>query len=186
MTTMVLKDQPETGSLILPPDNLTRDARLSRLFSGIENRWRLLAVLTLKSGPSNLMKRELVQLAEEYGPEGLAVRLVFIGSSDITILDRELTHWTDEHIVASGDNIHALRFLNTDTDYLPCLKLYTPKGFEKISLSGFDTEEGLDILCRILSENSNKKCKRAEAKKNPTLEAVNPDAQERLIPTVPS
>ncbi len=183
---MILKDQPETGTLILPPDNLTIDARLSRLFSGIENRWRLLAVLTLKSGPSNLIKREIVQLAEEYGPGGLAVRLVFIGSNDITILERELLNWTDEHIIASGDNIHARRFLNTDTDYLPCLKLYTPEGIEKISLSGFDTEEGLDALCRILSENSNRKCKKAEAEKNPAVEAVNPDVQERLIPIVPS
>ena len=162
---MVLRDKPESNSLPLPPDNLSVQERLSRLFSGIEDRWRLLAVLTLKSGPSNLMKRELVQLAEDHGPAGLAVRLVFIGNDDMEILGRELSHWTDEHIVATGDNIHARRFLNPEIDYLPCLKLYAPDGLEEMTISGFDTETGLDTLCYRLAKATDKKCRKNEKTK---------------------
>ncbi len=157
---MLLRDKPESNPLHLPPDKLSVQERLSRLFSGIEDRWRLLAVLTLKSGPSNLMKRELVQLAEKHGPAGLAVRLVFIGTDDIEILERELSHWTDEHIAATGDNIHARRFLIPDSDYLPCLKLYAPDGLEEMTISGFDTETGLDTLCYRLSKVTDIKCKK--------------------------
>jgi len=156
---MVLRDQPESDPLTLPPDKLSVQERLSRLFSGIEDRWRLLAVLTLKSGPSNLVKRELTQLAERHGPAGLAVRLVFIGNDNPEPLERELSHWTDEHIVATGDNIHARRFLNPEVDYLPCLKLYAPDGLEEMTISGFDTEVGLDLLCRKLEKATLKKCK---------------------------
>ncbi len=157
---MLLRDKPESNPLPLPPDKLSVQERLSRLFSGIEDRWRLLAVLTLKSGPSNLMKRELVQLAEKFGPAGLAVRLVFIGTDDMGILERELSHWTDEHIVATGDNIHARRFLSPGEDYLPCLKLYAPDGLEEMTVRGFDTEVGLDLLCHKLEKTTEKICKR--------------------------
>jgi len=163
---MLLRDQPEKNPLHLPPDNLSLQERLSRLFSGIDNRWRLLAVLTLKSGPSNLLKGELTHLAEEYGPMGLAVRLIFIGDKDIETLERELSHWTDEHIVATGDSIHARRFLIPDQDYLPCLKLYAPDGMEEITISGFDTEKGLDALCHKLGEVTEKDCKVMHGEKN--------------------
>ena len=155
---MLLRDMPESDSLPLPPDNLSTQERLSRLFSGIEDRWRLLAVLTLNSGPSNLMKRELVQLAESHGPSGLTIRLIFMGRNDIEALERELANWKDEYIVATGDNIHARRFLNPDQDYLPCLKLFAPDGLEEMTVSGFDTETGLDLLCHKLEKITRKKC----------------------------
>ncbi|MCK5250640.1 MAG: hypothetical protein KAJ98_11780 [Spirochaetaceae bacterium] len=159
---MILKDRPESDSLLLPPDNLSFSDRLSRLFSGIDNRWRILAVLTLGSGPSDLMKPELVQLAQTFGPSGLAVRLVFIGVEDISQLERELTNWNDEHIVATGDNIHARRFIEADSDCLPCLKLFSPDGSMRICLSGFDTDEGLDSICRILSDEKMTGCVRPQ------------------------
>ena len=162
---MILRDQPESTPLSLPPDQLSMEKRLSRLFSGIDNCWRLLAVLTLQSGPSNLLKRELIHLAEEYGPGGLAVRLVFIGSNDIGILEREISHWTDKHITATGDNIHARRFLDMEKDYLPCLKLFSPDNREEITISGFDTEKGLDVLCRIISKDTVKECKKSQNEK---------------------
>ena len=165
---MVLRDQPESNPLPLPQDNLSVQERLNRLFCGIEDRWRLMAVLTLNSGPSNLMKRELVQLAENYGPSGLAVRLIFVGSDNVEILERELEHWKDEHIVATGDNIHARRFLNPQEDYLPCLKLYAPDGLEEMTTCGFDTEVGLDLLCRRLEKAIKEKCTRkSEEEKKP-------------------
>jgi len=154
---MILRDQPEIHPLPLPPDNLSIQERLSRLFSGVGDHWRLLAVLTLKSGPSNLVKRELIQMAEKHGPSGLAVRLVFISDGAPEPLERELKLWTDEHIVATGDNIHARRFLNPEEDYLPCLKLYAPDGLEEMTISGFDTEAGLDLLCRKLEKISSEK-----------------------------
>ena len=161
---MILKDRPESDCLRLPPDNLSFNARLSRLFSGIDNRWRILAVLTVGSGPSDLMKPELVQLAQTFGPSGLAVRLVFIGVEDISQLERELANWKDEHIVATGDNIHARRFIESESDCLPCLKLFSPDGSMKICLSGFDTEEGLDSICRILSDKTTAKCKKVRVR----------------------
>ena len=156
---MLLRDQPESDPIILPPDNLSVQERLSRLFSGIEDRWRLLAVLTLNSGPSNLIKRELIQLADIHGPAGLAVRLVFIGKNDIEALERELANWSDEYIVATGDNIHARRFLNPEQDYLPCLKLFAPDNLEEMTVSGFDTEVGLDLLCHKLEKVTDRKCR---------------------------
>ncbi len=156
---MIFTDRPESEPLELPSDRLSTKDRLSRLFSGIEDRWRLLAVLTLNSTPSNLMKPELLHLARTYGPHGLVVRVVFIGSEDISLLEKELSYWPDEHIVASGDCIHARRFLESDSDNLPCLKLYTPEGELKSVLSGFDTEEGVDTLCRILLDETDIVCK---------------------------
>lgn len=148
---MIFKDRPETSSMAFPSDNLSQKDRLSRLFSGIENRWRLLAVLTLNSGPSDLMKPELVQLARRFGPSGLVVRLVFFGDNDLSLLERELSFWSDEHIVATGDNIHARRFLDPDSECLPCLKLFSPEGEVKTVLCGFDTEQGLDSISEIIS-----------------------------------
>lgn len=152
---MIFKDRPESIWLTLPSDKLSQQERLTRLFSGIDNRWRLLAVLTLDSGPSNLMKPELVQLARKFGPDGLVVRLVFVGDDDLAVLERELLFWSDEHIIATGDNIHARRFLNMDTECLPCLKLFSPDGELKTVLCGFDTEQGLDSISDIITtENS--------------------------------
>lgn len=155
---MIFKDRPESSHMTLPSDNLSQLDRLTRLFSGIENRWRLLAVLTLNSGPSNLMKPELVHLAQRYGPCGLVVRVVFIGDDDLSVLERELSFWADEHIVATGDNIHARRFLDLDTECLPCLKLFSPDGELRTVLCGFDTEEGLDSLSEILSTETSEDC----------------------------
>jgi hypothetical protein len=155
---MIFTDRPESDHLKLPSDNLSTKDRLSRLFSGIEDRWRLLAVLTLNSTPSNLIKPELLHLARTYGPHGLVVRVVFISSEDISLLERELPYWSDENIVASGDSIHARRFLDVKSDNLPCLKLFTPKGELKSVLSGFDTEKGVDTLCRILQEETDIVC----------------------------
>lgn len=152
---MILKDRPESVYLPLPSDNLSRKDRLSRLFSGNDNQWRLLAVLTLVSGPSDLIKPEIVHLVRRYGPAGLMVRLVFIGTEDITLLERELAFWKEEYIQVTGDNIHARRFLNMESDCLPCIKLFSPEGSLKVCHSGFDTEEGLDALCRILTEELN-------------------------------
>jgi hypothetical protein len=152
MIRMILRDKPESASIPLPADNLTDEQRLSRLFSGIEGRWRLLAVLTLKSGPSDLLKPELLELARRFGPRGLVIRLVFIGDSDLAMLDRELSRWSEENIVVTGDNIHARRLFEMSGDCMPCLRLFSPAGELKAHLTGFDTDEGLDSLARILED----------------------------------
>jgi hypothetical protein len=45
-----------------------------------------------------------------------------------------------------------------NTQNLPCLKLITPEGELKSILSGFDTEEGVETLCRILQEETDIIC----------------------------
>jgi hypothetical protein len=60
--------------------------------------------------------------------------------------------------VASSDSIHARQFLDLKSDNLPRLKLFTPEGELKSVLSGFDTEEGVDTLCRILQEETDIIC----------------------------
>jgi hypothetical protein len=152
MVLMILRDKPEPSSITLPADNLTEEQRLTRLFSGIQGRWRLLAVLTLNSGPSDLMKPELLELARRFGPLGLVIRLVFIGDSDLAMLDRELSRWSEENIVVTGDNIHARRLFESNRDCMPCLRLFSPSGELKIHMTGFDTEEGLDPLTQILDD----------------------------------
>lgn len=159
---MVFKDQPEELSMTLPPDKLSREDRMARLFSGIENRWRLLAVFKLSSGPSNLMKPEIIQLARTYGPSGLVVRLVFVGDENLSALERELRNWQDEHIVATGDNVHARRFVDMESESLPCLKLFSPECEIREVICGFDTELGLDSITKILSAETGKKASKRQ------------------------
>ena len=69
---MILIDKPEENSLSLPPDRLSDADRLERLFSGIGGRWRLLAILTINSGPSNLVIPEIRKLVDRYGYLGFS------------------------------------------------------------------------------------------------------------------
>ena len=145
---MVLIDKPEDNSLCLPPDRLSDTDRLERLFSGISRRWRLLAILTIDSGPSNLVIPEIRKLIDRYGSSGLATRVVLTGEHDADVVLREARLWNGEDVVATGDNIHARRFLGEAS--LPSVRLFTPEGTLAKVVTGFDTETGLDPIDEIL------------------------------------
>ena len=91
------------------------------------------------------------------GPSGLVVRLVFVGDENLSALERELSNWQDEHIVATGDNVHARRIIDMKSESLPCIKLYSPDDELRKVICGFDTELGLDSLTKILSAETGKK-----------------------------
>lgn len=145
---MILTDKVPADRMFLPPDNLSLEQRLNRLFSGIENRWRMLAILSMASVASDLVKPEIITLARSHGPKGLAVRVCFSQYPSMDALENELRLWNDEHIVATGDSIHACRFLKDDPT--PRIFLFSPDNHITVDMIGFDNMKGLDDLDDVL------------------------------------
>jgi len=151
---MVLTDKVPADRMVLPPDNLSLEQRLNRLFSGIENRWRMLAILSMGSVASDLVKPEIVALARNHGPKGLAIRVCFAQYQSMNALENELLLWNDEHIVATGDSIHACRFLKGDPT--PRILLFSPDNHITMDMIGFDNMKGLDDVDAVLTGKKSK------------------------------
>ena len=143
---MILQNPPQIHRF--PADNLTDLERLNRLFSGADGKWRLLAVLRDGSGAGRLLLPELRSVVEKYCLAGLLSRIVFLGESKLEKLEQKIRSWNCPNTRVSGLDIHASRIAGENP--LPLVRLYDPEGKEVWSVSGFDTDCGLDDLAANL------------------------------------